>query len=124
MPPLPRGERPDLGATPVGREIEVERGEVEVVVIGAGRSGKAAADEAVAAGRVVRVLDAAVGEEVVAIYPGPTVVARTPPGYATRRCGRDRDRDRDRGDPAGQPGNDLAGLLTADAAEPPAHGGG
>ena len=116
MPPLPVVERPDLGATPVGREIEVERGEVEVVVIGAGRSGKAAADEAVAAGRVVRVLDAAVGEEVVAIYPGPTVVARTPRGIAHIRAVEIVIATGTAEIQPVSPGNDLAGLLTADAA--------
>ena len=42
----------------------------------------------------VLVLDAGQGDEVVAVYPGPTVVARTRRRDASRRCGGDRRRDR------------------------------
>jgi glycine cleavage system T protein len=117
MPPLPVVEASDATRTPVGPEISVERREADLAVIGGGVSGLAAADEARAAGRDVLVLDAGDGIEVMAIYAGPTIVARTPAGMlhvhaheivvATGAaeihpvC----------------PGNDLAGLLTAHAAE-------
>ena len=116
-PPLPVVQQSDVTRTPLGPEIEVERREVEVAVIGGGSSGLAAAAQARAAGRDVLVLEAADGNEVMAIYAGPTIVARTPHGMlhvhahevivATGAaevhpvC----------------PGNDLAGLLTARAAE-------
>ncbi|MGD9996489.1 MAG: glycine cleavage T C-terminal barrel domain-containing protein [Ilumatobacteraceae bacterium] len=64
---------------PVGSlhaEIEVRREHADVVVIGAGESGLAAADDATAAGRDVLVLDASFDHEVVGVYPGPQVVVR------------------------------------------------
>ena len=61
-------------------EIEVQREEADLAVIGAGRSGTAAAAEAKRAGRQVTQLDAAQGIEVVAVYAGPTLIARTPEG--------------------------------------------
>jgi glycine cleavage system aminomethyltransferase T len=117
MPPLPVVERPDLGSTPAGVAIEVRRLEVDVAVVGGGPAGLEAAEAARRAGRAVVVLDAGAGDEVVAIYAGPTIVARTGRGMlhvhahevvvATGAvevqpvC----------------PGNDLAGLVTARAAE-------
>jgi sarcosine oxidase subunit alpha len=97
--------------------VEVRRAEVDVAVVGGGAAGLAAAKEARRAGRTVLVVDAGAGDEVVAIYAGPTVIARTPTGMlhvhahevvvATGAaeihpvC----------------PGNGLAGLVTARAAE-------
>jgi glycine cleavage system aminomethyltransferase T len=117
MPPLPVVELSDSTRTPPGRAIEVERREVTVAVIGGGASGTAAADAARAAGHEVLVMDSAEGIDVMAIYAGPTIVARTDAGMlhvhaheivvATGAaevhpvC----------------PGNDLAGLLTTRAAE-------
>ena len=49
----------------------------DVVVIGGGEAGQAAAAEAEAAGQQVIVLEAADGQEAIGIYPGPLVVART-----------------------------------------------
>ena len=69
------------------------------------------------AGKSVRVLDAHAGDEVVAIYAGPMVVVRTEHGHAPRPSARDRRRDRGRRGPAGRPGNRLAGIVTARAAE-------
>ena len=66
--------------------IEVRREEVDLVVIGGGRSGTAAAAEAKRAGRQVTVLDAGQGIEVVAIYAGPTVIARTSEGMLHLRA--------------------------------------
>jgi sarcosine oxidase, subunit alpha len=109
----PAEGKPRLPMEAARHEIPVERRAAEVVVIGGGASGRAAAAERDGA----LVLDAGDGQEVVAIYPGPTVVARTPgamlhveadeivvaTGAAEIQpvC----------------PGNDLRGLLTARAAE-------
>jgi glycine cleavage system aminomethyltransferase T len=117
MPPLPVVTDPDLGAAPPGREVALRRVETDLVVIGGGSSGKAAVTRGKRAGREVLLLDASAGDEVVAIYAGPTVVVRTPTGMlhvgahqisvATGAaeihpvC----------------PGNELAGLLTVRAAQ-------
>ena len=117
MPPLPVVAAPDLTAPPTAREVAVRRIEIDVAIIGGGASGTAAHSAAIRAGRSALLLDAAAGDEVVAIYPGPTIVARTPAGMlhvhpheivvATGAaevhpvC----------------PGNELAGLVTARAAE-------
>ena len=116
-PSLPVVASPDPTLPPVRRGVTLERAEADVAVIGAGPSGLAAADAARSAGRRVVVLDAGAGQEVVAIYPGPMIVARTDAGMvhvdaheivvATGAaeihpvC----------------PGNRLAGLVTARAAE-------
>ena len=80
MPALPSVTDPDVTRTPAGRETAVERAEVDVVVVGGGTSGKRAHAAARKAGRSVLLLDAADGQEVVAVYAGPTVVARTATG--------------------------------------------
>ena len=100
---------------------------MDVAVIGGGTSGQAAAAAARADGRDVLVLDAAAGIDVMAIYAGPTIVARKAAGKTA-------------GNPDGAgmlhvhaheivvatgaaevhpvcPGNDLSGLLTTRAAE-------
>ncbi len=75
-PPLRSVAQPNIGQTPVMPAISVRRLEADVVVIGAGTSGIAAADESRAAGHDVTVLDSASGDEVVGIYGGPTVIVR------------------------------------------------
>jgi glycine cleavage system aminomethyltransferase T len=117
MPSLPSVSDPDVTRSPVGREIEVGRAEVDVVVIGGGTSGKRAKAAAEKAGRDVLLLDAAAGEEVVAIYAGPMVIARTPAGMLHVRAG-----EVVVATGAAElhpvcPGNRLDGLLTAGAAE-------
>ncbi len=117
MPPLPVVRSTNVAMTPPEREIHVERRGVDVAVIGGGAAGRAAADAAKAGGKDVVVLDAGDGVEVVAIYPGSSIVARTPHGMlhlhaeeivvATGAAELQ---------PA-VPGNDLAGLVTARAAE-------
>jgi glycine cleavage system aminomethyltransferase T len=95
------------------REVAVERRTSEVVVIGAGTSGRAAAGEHPGA----LVLDAGSGEEVVAIYPGPTLVARTPTGMLHVEADEILVAT---GAAEIQPvcaGNDLVGILTVRAAE-------
>jgi glycine cleavage system T protein len=102
------------GAAP--RAIEVRREEADLAVIGAGRSGTAAAAEAKRAGRQVTVLDAGQGTEVVAIYAGPTLIARTADEMLHLRA-----REVMVATGAAEiqpvcPGSGLAGLLTARAA--------
>ena len=97
-------------------EIGVEREEADLVVIGAGRSGTAAAAEAKRSGRQVTQLDAAQGTEVVAVYAGPTLIARTPEGMLHIRA-----KEVVVATGAAEiqpvcPGSGLAGLLTARAA--------
>lgn len=69
-PPLPVTERH-------GPEIHARHLHCDVVVVGQGEAGKAAAEAARAEGNRVIVLDAAAGQEVIGVYPGPLVVART-----------------------------------------------
>lgn len=80
MPPLPVAASPDLTAPPVGREVTVPRAETDVAIIGGSASGVAARAAAERAGRAVLLMDAAAGDEVVAIYAGPVIVVRTPTG--------------------------------------------
>jgi len=117
MPPLPVVTDPDLGVPPPGRVVAVRRIETDLVVIGGGSSGKAARARAKRAGRDVVLLDAAAGDEVVAIYGGPMVVVRTPSGMLHVGA-----RQIVVATGAAEihpvsPGNELAGLLTARAAE-------
>ena len=118
LPPLPTVSGPSgLTAVPVVPAIVVERAEVQVAVIGGGPSGRAAAAEARASGRTVRVLDAGTGEEVVAIYAGPTIVARTPTGMLHLEA-----HEIVVATGAAEihpvcPGNELTGLMTSRAAE-------
>jgi len=99
------------------RHVTVLREEADLAVIGGGQSGRAAAAEAKAQGRAVMILDAADGTEVVAVYAGPTVIARTLAGMLHLRA---REVVVATGAAEIQPvcaGNRLAGLVTARAAE-------
>ncbi len=79
-PLFPVASSPDLASPIPPREIPVRRVEVEVAVVGGGRSGTKAAADAEGAGRSVMTLDARDGIDVMGIYPGPTIVAREPGG--------------------------------------------
>jgi len=57
----------------------------DVVVIGQGSAGREAAQAALSAGHEVITFDSAAGEDVVGIYPGPVVVARTDDGMVQAR---------------------------------------
>ena len=114
---------PSTGAPPwhppaeQARRIKVRREEADVVVIGGGRSGRAAAGEAGTAERQATRLNAGDGTEVVAIYAGPTVIARTPEGMLHLRA-----KEIVLATGAAEiqpvcPGNRLAGLLTVRAAQ-------
>ena len=117
LPPLPTVGGADVTASPIGRDVEVLRAEIDVAVIGGGDSGREAAATAERAGKRVLVLDAGDGDEVVGIYPGPLIVVRTPtlmlhvyPSEIVVATG------------AAEihpvaPGNDLEGILTARAAK-------
>jgi glycine cleavage system T protein len=101
---------------PSDRHVAVRRGVADLVVIGGGRSGREAAEAGEKAGRRVTVLDAGDGVEVVAVYAGPTVIARTTDGMLHLRA-----REIVVATGAAEiqpvcPGNRLAGLLTARAA--------
>ena len=78
----PRVGAPALPAAGDGRTSSTTHF-VDVVVIGQGESGQAAAAEAREAGRDVISLDAKEGSEAIGIYGGPTVVVRTPTGMMT-----------------------------------------
>ena len=81
-PPLPEAAQLDVTNPPPARRIPVQRSQVDVVVIGAGESGMAAAEAARREGRSVTLVDAREGMEAVAIYAGPTVIVRTAEGMA------------------------------------------
>lgn len=98
------------------RHIKVRREAADVVVIGGGRSGREAAGEAGTAGRKATRLNAGDGHEVVAIYGGPTVIARTADGMLHLQA-----KEVVVATGAAEiqpvcPGNRLMGLLTARAA--------
>ncbi len=116
-PPLRASSQVDVTSPPPARRIPVERFEADLVVIGAGDSGTAAVADAQQTGRSVTLLDAHDGMEVVAIYAGPTVIART-------RTGMTHINAQDVVVATGSaelhpvcPGNSLVGLYTARAAE-------
>ena len=109
-PALPAGD-------PKAPEVVARNLHCDVVVIGQGTAGQAAAAEATNAGKKVITLDANAGQEVIGIYAGPLVVARTDAGMlhvhvhdeivvATGAA---------EIQPVA-PGNELAGIVTARAA--------
>lgn len=108
-PPLPPGSAH-------AREVGVRHAHCEVAVIGLGEAGRAAAAEAVAAGQRVLELDAGRGEEVVGIYAGPLVVARTAAGMLHIHAHEVIVATGAAEIHPVAPGNDLAGLYTARAA--------
>ncbi|HEX2754221.1 MAG TPA: 2Fe-2S iron-sulfur cluster-binding protein, partial [Candidatus Limnocylindrales bacterium] len=116
-PPLPSVELGDLTRPPVGERIPVRRADVDLVIAGQAEAGNAAGEAARSTGRAVVFLDAQAGQEVVAIYPGPSVVVREPGRMTHLRA--------DEvvvatGAAELQPvceGSDLAGILTPKAAE-------
>jgi len=95
---------------------EVRRMEADVVVIGGGTSGRDAATAAEQAGRQVVLLDAGEGNEVVALYAGPTLIARTREGMLHVRAQEVVVATGAAEIQPACPGNQLAGLVTAHAA--------
>lgn len=116
-PPMPIAER-HSAATPA-RNIHYD-----VAVIGASEAGLAAVREAEAAGKAVILLDAKQGQEAVGIYAGPLVVARTDAGMLHVRLTEEVVVATGAAEiqPV-VPGSELAGLLTAKAAEKLAEAG-
>lgn len=116
--PHPDSGEPPLRFEPTTAEhVPVTHESAEIVVIGAGESGRSAADAAAAAGRRVIVLDSRHGDEVIGIYDGPLVVARTESGMRQVNCD-----EVIVATGAAElhpicPGSDLAGILTVRAAE-------
>src|SRR3954469_6146984 len=75
-PPLRMNPPVDPVMSPAHGTIDLRREHADLVVIGAGDSGRAAADAARANGRGVITLAGDLGHDVVGVYPGPLVVAR------------------------------------------------
>ncbi len=108
-PPLPTAP----GGPPV---VPARHLHCEVVVVGQGAAGQAAAAAAIEAGREVMTLEARTGQEVIGVYAGPLVVARTSAGTL---CVRAEEVVVATGAAELQPvapGAHLAGLVTARAA--------
>jgi glycine cleavage system aminomethyltransferase T len=117
LPPLPVVAGTDLTTPPVEREVAARSVETDVAIVGGGASGAAARAAAERDGRAAMLLDAAAGDEVVAIYAGPTIVVRTPTSMLHVHA-----REIVVATGAADlhpvcPGNGLAGLVTARAAE-------
>ncbi|MFL5679754.1 MAG: (2Fe-2S)-binding protein [Chloroflexota bacterium] len=111
-PQLPVDRRRDVTATEPSPEIAVRRVDAEVVVVGS----VAAADRSTQDGRRL-VLDAADGVDVMALYPGPGVVARDPAGMLHVRADEVIVATGSAEIQPVCPGSDLAGIVTARAAE-------
>jgi sarcosine oxidase subunit alpha len=109
--------QPDVTRPPVARQVPVRRVTVDLVVIGAGDTGSAAAAAARLRGRKVLLLDARYDAEVVAIYAGPTVIVRTSTGMTHVHAGEVIVATGAAELQPVCPGNGLSGLLTARAAE-------
>ncbi len=74
-PPL-QGGSPSASRSETG-EAAAQHAFADVVVVGQGRAGRAAAERARGESKSVLTLDAQAGQDVVGVYPGPLVVART-----------------------------------------------
>lgn len=73
----PADGNPPLPVDSGGPEVHARNMHCDVVVVGQGATGRAAAAAAIGAGKQVVTLDVADGQEVIGIYTGPLVVART-----------------------------------------------
>ena len=108
-PPLPSDVRQE---DPAAQTVHCD-----TVVIGQGRSGRAAATEAEQSGRRVVTLDAGAGRHAVGVYPGLEVVAHTPAGMRRIFCDEVVVATGTAEIQPVCPGNQLAGILTKRAAE-------
>jgi glycine cleavage system aminomethyltransferase T len=79
-PPLHLEPPVDPVASPNHSVTSLRRQHADLVVIGAGQSGTAAAAEARAEGRDVMMLAGELGHDVVGVYPGPVVIVRLTTG--------------------------------------------
>lgn len=110
-PPLPVGN-------PRAPAVTARNLHCDVVVIGQGEAGQAAAAQATQTGKRVITLDAQHGQEVIGIYAGPLVVARTADGMLHVHVHEEIVVATGAAEiqPVA-PGNELAGIVTARAAE-------
>lgn len=115
--PHPIDGYPVLPETASGRAPSVEAIHTQVVVIGGGKSGTAEAGRLRAGGAKVVILDAGAGQEVIGIYLGPLVVARTPEGMIHLHAGEVVVATGAAEIQPICPGSDLVGILTARATE-------
>src|SRR5688572_24958719 len=76
----PRGQYPPLESRGARAPMTARTIHCDVVVIGQGPAGRAAADEASEAGAHVETIDSGDGQDAIGIYPGPLVVSRTATG--------------------------------------------
>ena len=116
-PAMPTVAQPDVTASPQVAPIHVTRSDADLVVIGRSHSGTEAAAAGERSGRDVLVLDANDGAEVVAIYAGPTVIARTSTGMLHVHAAEVLVATGAAEIHPVCPGNGLAGIVTARAAE-------
>ena len=79
-PPLRLTPPPVAALAPNSVRVQVNRAHRDVVIVGAGDSGRAAAAEQSNMGRNVTMLDSASGDDVVGVYPGPMIVVRQQSG--------------------------------------------
>lgn len=106
--------RDDVSTTPIG----VRNLHCDVVVIGLGDAGRAEAQEATRRGKRVVTFDAGAGQEVIGVYPGPLVVARTDSGMLQAHPREEIVVATGAAEiQAVAPGNQLTGIVTARAAE-------
>ncbi len=110
----PKLLRDDVPTTPV----TVRNLHCDVVVIGMGEAGRAEAEQAQRRGKRVITLDAGAGEEVIGVYPGPLVVARTDAGMLQVHPSEEIVVATGAAEiQAVAPGNGLMGIFTKQAAE-------
>ena len=113
----PDDGRPALPPAPRERGVAFEIIHCDTVVIGRGRSGRTAAEQAEERGRRVVILDSREGRPAIGVYPGPEVVARTPAGMVRIFCDEVVVATGSVEIQPVCPGNRLAGILTKRAAE-------
>jgi glycine cleavage system aminomethyltransferase T len=101
---------------PRDAKITVTHDQTDVAVIGGGEAGRIAAADADRAGRRVLVLDGEQGDEVVAVYAGPTVIVRRDGSMVHLRANEVVVATGTAEIQPVGPGSRLAGLLTARAA--------
>jgi len=104
---------PSLPPAPAGPQPAYRTVFADVVIVGLGESGRRAQESA--AGTVLS-FDALRGEEVIGIYAGPTVMAKTPEGTTSVQCSQVVVATGAAEEQTICPGSELAGLFTKRAA--------
>jgi glycine cleavage system aminomethyltransferase T len=116
-PPLPTVDGGELTRSPVGVDIPVRRARTQIAVVGGGQRGRAAAKAALVAGHEVALLESSEGAEVMGIYPGRSIVAREPGGMLHLEVDEIVVATGSAEIQPVCPGSQLAGIVTARAAE-------